>query len=613
MDGSRLWRYVVLAVVVAALLLPMAGWAQGKDGVPAIMPLGQVRPGMRGIGRTVIKGQKIEEFTIEIIGILQGGGGIIPVKHLILFRVSGPVIDRSGGTAAGMSGSPLYVNGRLIGALSAGYLFQPDKRDLALGTPIEEMLGVLEIKNNSTNAALRRSSGQAWPRVFTADRAILIGGRPVTRVVIAGDYTQAKQIDAAGLPRTTAFVPAAFPVSVSGLSPRALRILQQVLGIQQPLLQSVSGVTQFEAEPIVGGSSVGVMQVRGDINFGGICTVTLRTANKLLICGHPWDLLGDVEYALTTSEIVTVVRTLERPFKEGNLGDLIGKIDQDRGPAIRGVVGQMPRMFAVRVAVTDADTGKSTHRGFQVVRRKDLAKLFATAMTLTALDRAREQVLGGGSAKVRTTIRGRGLPRTVVRENTVFNTRDVALAALLELPDAMNFLFYNDLVTIDASDINIEVTFSSKRGTALIADVQVERREVSPGQTLRVRLLVRPFQTEAVTSQVIDVPIPRNYPRGPAVLIVRSAGIQITPEVPLEQLVTQLLLQEPTPLAARDLDEAIQLFEDFGKNTDILIQIVPFGLPPEGSEFIKFDVFAGRLIRTDWVIQGEAQIPVLIR
>ena len=138
-------RVVVAVVLLAVVLTPLMGWAQSKPALPAIMPLREIKPGMRGIGRTVIQGQKIEEFDIEIIGILQGGGGIIPVHHLILFRASGPMTDRSGGTAAGMSGSPLYINGRLIGALSAGYLYQPGKRDLALGTPIEEMLPVLDL------------------------------------------------------------------------------------------------------------------------------------------------------------------------------------------------------------------------------------------------------------------------------------------------------------------------------------------------------------------------------------------------------------------------------------------------------------------------------------
>jgi hypothetical protein len=320
-------------------------------------------------------------------------------------------------------------------------------------------------------------------------------------------------------------------------------------------------------------------------------------------------MLGDVEYALTTSDIITVVRTLERPFKEGNLGELIGKVDQDRGPGIRGIVGQMPRMFAVRVSVTDSDTGRQIERGMQVVRRRDLAKLFATALTLEAIDRAREQVLGGGTATVTVTLRGKGLPRQIARKNLFYSSRDIATASLLELPDALNFLFYNDLAPIDASDVGIDVSFTTKRVTAAVTDVQVERREVAPGETMRVRLTIRPFQEESVASRVIDVAVPRNFPRGPAVLLIGSGGTESPNDVSLEQR----LLREPEPSPVDSLDDAIRLFEDFGKNTDILIRLVPFGLPTEGPEFVKFDVFAGRIIRTDWVVQGSHEIPILVR
>lgn len=592
-------------LVIAALLVPMVGWAQSREGIPPTLPLSEVKPGMRGIGRTVIRGQTIEEFTIEVIGILRGGGGIIPVRHLILFRTSGPLIDRTGGTAAGMSGSPLYINGKLVGALSAGYLYQPEKRDLALATPIEEMLPLLDLREGSPQAL--------WPRSFVADRPIRIGDRTITRVVIAPDFAQAQQIDTARLPGLTAFIPATFQAMVSGLSPRALRVLQQVLGAAQPLQEYSEASATFEAAPITGGSSVGVLEVRGDINFGGICTATLRVGNKVLICGHPWESRGEVEYALTTSDIITVVRTLERPFKEGNLGELIGKIDQDRGPGIRGIIGRMPRMFAVRVTVVDEDAGKRIEKGMQVVRRRDLAKLFATVMTLTAIDRSRDQVLGGGTARVKVTLRGKGLPRPISRENVFYNSRDISLAALLDLPEAMNFLLYNDLAAIDPIDMSIEVFVSKERKTAAITDVQVERREVVPGDVLRVRILVRPFQEATTVSQVIDVPIPRNFPRGPAVLDVRPAGVEIPVEFPLEQRLVQILLREPEPSPVNTLDEAIDLFEDFGKTTDILVRVVPFGLPSEGSEFIKFDVFAGRLIRTQWVVQGQVQIPILVR
>ncbi len=600
-------RVVAVAVLVVALLVPLtAGWAQSQNGIPPIIPLSEVKPGLRGVGRTVVRGQRIDQFNFEVVGVLQGGGGVIPVKHLILFRVSGPVTDRAGGIAAGMSGSPMYINGRLMGALSAGYLWldKPDI-DLGLATPIEEMLPLLDVESSTPQGL--------WPRTFTAQRPIHVGGRTIQRVVVAGDAAEAASIEQA-LAQTAPFVPASFPATLSGVSPRALRLAERVLGQKFPLLQYGTASASFVAAPLTAGSSIGVMQVRGDINYGGICTATLRVGNKLLICGHPWDQLGPVEYAMTTSDIITVVRTLERPFKEGNLGELAGMIDQDRGAGIRGLIGQMPRMFAVRVTVTNEDDGTTASRGMLVVRRPDLAKLFATVMALTAIDRARGQILGGGTASVKVTLRARGLPRAVTRENIFYNSRDIALAAMLDVPMSLNFLYYNDLAVIDPIDMSLDIALTSKRVTAAITDVQVERRELSPGSLLRVRLAVRPYQEDTLLSRVIDVPIPRNYPRGPAILSIGPLAAAVNAEDPiLENQFIRSLLSEPEPSPVDNLDDAIDLYEDFGKNTDILIRVIPFGLPTEGSDFVKFDVFAGRAIRTDWVMQGLVQIPILIR
>ncbi len=128
-----------------------------------------------------------------------------------------------------------------------------------------------------------------------------------------------------------------------------------------------------------------------------------------------------------------------------------------------------------------------------------------------------------------------------------------------------------------------------------------------------MRLRLRPYQEAEVVSRDVEVTIPPNYPRGPAVLVVAGAGKEIPVEFPLEERLAQFLLREPEPSPATTLEDAIRLFEEFGKSTDILMQLVPFGLPPEGREFLKFDVFAGEIVRTDWVIQGQVQIPVLVR
>jgi len=115
-----------------------------------------------------------------------------------------------------------------------------------------------------------------------------------------------------------------------------------------------------------------------------------------------------------------------------------------------------------------------------------------------------------------------------------------------------------------------------------------------------------------VVSRVIEIPVPRNYPRGPAVLIVGSAGIDLTGGRAEDVIVRDLLTEQP-PFPGDDLEEAVEIFENLGTNDQMLIQLVPFGLPASGAEFTKFDVFAGRLIQTDWVIQGEFRIPILVR
>jgi len=577
---------------------------QSAEGIPPIMRLAEVKPGLKGIGRTVVKGQRVEEFNFEVIGILNGGGGFINSKHLILFRASGPMVDQIGGTAAGMSGSPLYSNGKLVGALSAGYINVVGKRDIALATPIEEMLPVLERPAGNPQGR--------WPRAFTAAAPIRIGNRHIDKIVIATDPAQARRVEHAHIPGMTVFRPASFPATIVGLSPRAQRLVVQALRLQEPFqTYAAGGEAEFPTEPIVGGSSVGVLQVRGDLLFGGICTVTLRVGDRLLICGHPWEDLGDVEYALTSSEVITVIRTIERPFKEANFGEVIGKIDQDRGTAIRGVVSQFPRMFAVRVEVTNQDTGTMVQKGMQVVRRRDLVKAFATAMTLTAFDKARDQTAGGGTATVRITLRGKGLPRELVRENVFYSSRDVGSAAAGDLPDFLNFLFHNDLVAVEPVDARIQVTFSGRRTTAAITNAQVEQREVSPGETLRVQVLLRPYQQGAQVSRVITVPVPKNFPRGPAVLSIGPAGGGS--DFPADAKLMADLVREPDPIRGGTLTDAIEFIEDFGKNTDIQIQLLPYGIPSNGSEFLKFDVSTTRFVSTDWVIQGSSQIPILVK
>jgi len=597
-------RVLVGALVVFALLVPIGGLGFAQQD-PEILPVDQVKPGMRGIGKTVIQGTKIETFDVEILGVLRGGPPI-PVRHLVMFRATGPVIERSGGTAAGMSGSPIYINGRLLGALSAGWTFAGPDSNLALATPIEDMLKVLEGGPSTTQL----------PRVWIAEQPIRVGDRTIQTVVLAGNDQEAERWNAAGLPGTIAMAPAAVPLLVTGMSDRAFSILRDVLKTYNvAAVQSRGGIGKFPEPPLEPGSAMGTHIMRGDIGLGAIGTVTWRKGNKILAFGHPFFNLGDVDFTLTPAYIFTVVRSIEHPFKEGIVGSVIGRISQDRAAAIAGEIGRFPRMFNVRVKVTNRETGKVVTMSSMVARRRDLATVLAPFVYVSALDRSMDAI-GEGTAQVKMTLLSKGFPRPIVRENLFYNSRDIGLASAIELPEAMRFLFNNEFVSTDPIEISIEASVERTRRTAAIVSAEVERREVPRGGNVRVRVHVRPWRQAEQISKVIEIPIPQNFPTGPAVLLVRSAGIQPREEFPLEVRFTQLLLKEPEPIPAKNLEEAIDYFENFGRNTDLLLTVLPFGFPQLGSldvNFLNFDVQSLKLVQTDWVIQGSFEVPLIIR
>lgn len=589
-------RPVTVLVLVLALAVPALGAPP-----PPIMPLAEVKPGTRGIGKTVVYGQQVESFDFEVMDIMQAGGGPVGVEKLIMFRMLGPMVERTGGSAAGMSGSPLYIKGRLIGALSAAFTWQTPRRDIVLGTPIEDMLKVLE---------RRRLSG-GLP-VYRASRPHLIGGRLIDRVVVASDPLQARRLEAVSAPGLAVATPAVATFT-RGLSPRADRILAELVRpMGHEVLQGHGGRRDFTARPIVPGSSVGVQEIRGDIDFGGVCTVTTRIGDRVLVCGHPWENVGDVEYILTASEILTVIRTLPRPFKVSNLGQMIGVIEQDRGAALAGTLGRFPRLFNVRVVVTDNDTGARVQLGAQLVRRPDLARMFAPLVALSATERAMNQAGGEGTATVKLTLRARGLPGSLVRENMFFSTRDVATASVLEIVDAMDLAFYNELRKLEPYDLTVETLLTRRRVTAAIVEAAVDSREVSPGGTLRVRVTLQPYQAEAPVVRTIEVAVPRDFPRGPATVVVRTAGVD-APSVPVEAQLGRALSAEPEPWGLDTLETALRVFQNVRRNTDIMVRILPFGLPATGEDFTRYDVRALRTARTDWVVQGSERIPILIR
>jgi len=570
---------------MTASLTP-AGAAAPRGAPPVIMPGSEIAVGMTGIGKTVILGTQIVEFQVRVLGILRNAG---PAGNLVLFRASGPAIQSVGGIAAGMSGSPIYLGGRLAGAL--GYTFQAADPTVGLFTPIEDMLKALP-------------GHTARARTVTAEIApVRIGGRIVRRIIVAS----ARAAPSRPPSETAVAVPAATPLFVSGVDAGGLEVLAEHLA---PMgLVPVRGSAQVRLPaslPLEPGSAIGIALMQGDLAAYAIGTLTYRNGNLMLGFGHPFAGVGRASYLLTNATIFQTVRGQQQNIKVGAAGVAVGTVSEDRPAGIGGTIGVLPRMFGVRVRVTDDDASATRTFTFQIIPRAEMAPALVLLGAQGAVERALNRS-GQGTARVRIVLHGRALSGPVVRENIFYSAGGIASRAMAEVPQAMRLLFDNDFADVGPRAMELGVRVTGQQQTAVLTDASVIQQPVAPGGTLRARVTVRPFRAVPETRE-ITLAVPAEFPSGPAMLVVRAGG-QVPASGP-----------GPTPAspaaqgaAPRTLEDAIRAFEAGEKNTDIVVEITS-GTSPRGETGVVPAGPPRTSVRstTSWVLRGRFQIPIVI-
>lgn len=581
----RMRQIALIAGGLGLLLFPLP-FSRGAEASPAeevqLMRVAEVRAGMRGTARTVIQGTRIETFDVEVLGVMKGAG---PSGDLILIRASGAVIARSGGIAAGMSGSPVFIKDRLLGAIGYGWSFS--EHTLGLVTPIETMLTAAPAKR-----AQRGSYRLPVP--------VTVAGRTYRKALVQHSVASFSPVGGATTDDTIIFRPVAVPMIIAGMGPRAADILAQVLRPYGVIPVGGGGGGHLAAEiPLQPGSAMGVQLMRGDVNLTAIGTVTYRRGTMVLGFGHAFLNKGGVEFMLTPAVIHEVVRSLASPFKIGSPGAVVGVVQEDRRAAVGGQTQLVPKVIVIRVTVRDVDRKTRTHLAMHAVRDPELGPAVALLGVLEAFDRALDRV-GGGTARLQLTMRGQGLPDALRRTNVFYHSRDVSAGALAELPEALRLLFRNEFVAVEPVDLSIEAEVSRERHTASIVEVTPQRTRVRAGESFAVSIVLRPFHGEPVT-RTVEVMVPENFPAGQAVLVVR--GGHDAPEEPL----ANLLLIENTDSGARTLAEQIAAFQERDQNTQLVVELIG-GIRPS-------DRAAGRpkvRDRTPWVIRGRHQIAVQV-
>jgi len=481
------------------------------------MPVSEIKPGMKGIGKTVFHGTQIETFQVDIIDIVKGEGSI---NHFILANLSGDKIEESGGISAGTSGSPVYIDGRLIGAVS--YAWEMSEHNLCLVTPIQEMLEIFNLSSNNSHAISKEYKINS--PLFTREKANKIKVK---------NFVENKNFPELASREEIIFHPVVSPIIINGIKGRTLERL--ISSLKEFNLMSVQGVGFNEnsdinfqevgerpSNKIEAGSAIGIQLTRGDVNITSIGTVTYREGNRILALGHPFLKKGKASFLLSAIYIYHSFPNIVMPFKLGSPLNLVGKVVQDREAGILAILNSYPPVIPLKIQVTEVNSGLSYQMGVQMLNDYDLLEPLVSNITVQAIDNALDRI-GAGTAKIDIGIKGKKEGQELFRENMYYSLDDIAIQAITEIPEIIDLIVNNYFEKVDLTAINIDIKIDSKKKISRVEEVVLEDSTIKPGDYLKAKIKIRPFRGELI-EKMLTIQVPSDTPPGEALLMVNGGG-----------------------------------------------------------------------------------------
>ena len=507
------------------------------------MHVSELRPGMRGYALSVFKGTKIEKFGIEILGVV---AKFNEGKDYIMFRAtSGPPVTRGLGIAEGMSGSPIYINGRLVGAISLGQQFGKDP--VGFATPIEDMF-------------------DAWSPDLPA-RIPTVSAAPVA----------ATKLDSAGAQIDAANFQDEMPLSVSGMNAQSLSRLGTALAPFHFHVMAGGGMgSDVDTNPLaknptlVPGSAVGVALVQGDFDANATGTVTYRDGNRLLLFGHPFQNLGPIDAALTTAYVVDIYPSYQTSFKLGSPIKTVGRIFQDRPFSVGGIIGPMPQMIPMTIAVNDQSIHRNKVFHVRVINHPLLTGRFIPAIAGAAIAQIHGDP-GDSMATVTMDVDAEEIGH-VKRTNTYYDPLSIDQAATGDLSSLMGLLSSNPFYPLAVKSVKMTVTIRNRHDTAEIDHLFVNQSKYAPGDTVNVGVVLKPYKQPLYT-QFVSVKIPLSTPDGTLPLSIQGGA---EGEGGSLSLLAALFGGQPAPSSsgpAANVGQLVKQFEEKPQNNQIVAHL----------------------------------------
>jgi hypothetical protein len=483
--NCRVSPILALAAFLASLCLA-PGLLHAQQS-PETLPLSQVKPGMQGYAYTIFAGDKIEKFDLEVIGVLDNFLG--PKQSIILIQLRGPKVEHTG-VVAGMSGSPVYLDGKLAGALSLKLgIFT--KEPIAGVTPIQDVLHP--------------------PPSAAAEVPLQQFGVP------------SQTFASTGLPSGSALEPIETPLVFSGFQPATLQqFASQLQGYGLMATQGGTATASPEDSHLVAGDMAGMVLVQGDASIHSACTVTAVEGNRVFLCGHPFLNLGDVQLPMARSHVVMTLSSDLASTKIVNVAGSIGTITSDHVTAVTGKLGPPPAMIPLDLSLRAANAEKKLH--FEIVDHPKLTPLLVALTTFNGL--TQNPVYGEGTTlHLSGEIRLRGHPSVEI-ENTFAPTDTLSpdgFPIALTMQNVFARLFSNTFEPAKVDGISLQVDSIPGRKSFTIESAWLEKGEAAPGEAVRVRVLLRPYRGAPHIEETI-VRIPEQIVRGSTLRVLVSDG-----------------------------------------------------------------------------------------
>jgi hypothetical protein len=526
-----------------------------------LMPVEEIRPGMEGVGRTVFAGTDLQDFKVHILGVLRNIQG--PKRDLILAKLEGQGLAESG-VAQGMSGSPVYIDGRLIGAVSYS-IGAFSKEPIAGITPIAEMKDATVLPRRAATEQARIELPVTAEKLTSALSAAYARLAPFSQR--PADVQSIGLPSAAGAQIGAMLRPIATPLILSGFESATVDLIsgafRQAGFVPFTTGSSSASVDQARSatSPLREGDAIGVSLVGGDLEMGATGTVTHIDGNRVYAFGHPFYSLGPTEFPLTRAYVYTILPSLMTSFKISTLGETIGTMQQDRATAIAGTLGKGPRLIPMTVTLERAGSADGSRRtlNYQLVSDQLFTPLLAYVTMFNTLG-TYERQFGTATFSVQSRAHVKGHGDLAVDD--VFAGESPMLGASTAVAGPLSMLLSNDVepVTIDGLDVTVATT--ERPLTAVIERVWLDEVRPRAGRTIPLKVLTRSYRGEEKISTV-PIEIPANATGDLSILV--TDGRQLNS---LEQRELRRSLQ-PQSVA-----QLMRLLNDTRRNNRIYVRLL---------------------------------------